>query len=568
MSERTFMRWVAAAAALTFVSSTSFAGNWNNSGGNPERNGITSEVGPASAQVLWSGGRSSIIAWQPVIEGNRLFMVRQTAFPPEQTGSPVVCQNLDTGAELWAVNIPANSGDWTAWVAGVSGGRVYASRSGNGASISAKLYCLDATNGNTLWMSQDSIDAGAYDGVVFAPNGDPVIASFRDIWRVNHLDGTRVWHATRVGSVSGSCGGALHGNGVFVVDAVVGGNAIKKFDLATGNFLYQSPVMAGFTIQNTPMVGPDGTVYFSRTQNNTTVDFFYAFNDTGTALTNKWNVAAGWSTTSEFAVGTDGSVYHVAPGNEIHKLDPTTGGTLATTGPIPADFSAPRLAVDAQGRVFLNNGAFSNGRFYSFNSDLTPRWSVSVPNANIGAPAIGENGTLVIAGVGTNVTAYRAGNPITAFCYGDGSRTVCPCGNSGANGHGCANSVAPSGALLQASGNASVSADTLVLSGASMPNSSALYFQGTAQTNGGLGSVFGDGLRCAEGTVIRLGTKANSSGASQYPAIGDPPISVRGMIPASGGLRTYQGWYRNADPTFCTSATFNLTNGVQVSWAP
>jgi hypothetical protein len=27
-----------------------------------------------------------------------------------------------------------------------------------------------------------------------------------------------------------------------------------------------------------------------------------------------------------------------------------------------------------------------------------------------------------------------------------------------------------------------------------MPDSSALYFQGTAQQNGGLGTVFGDGL--------------------------------------------------------------------------
>ena len=37
---------------------------------------------------------------------------------------------------------------------------------------------------------------------------------------------------------------------------------------------------------------------------------------------------------------------------------------------------------------------FSNGRFYSFNADLTERWSIPVPNINIGAPAIGRDGTL------------------------------------------------------------------------------------------------------------------------------------------------------------------------------
>jgi hypothetical protein len=492
-------------------------------------------------------------------------MVRQTSFPPETTGSPVVCQDLDTGAELWAKDIPANSGDWTAWVAGVNGGHVYAARSGNGASVSAKLHCLDVVNGNTLWTSTDLIDAGAYDGVVFAPNGDPVVASFRKIWRINHLDGTTVWSVARQGSVSGNCGGAIHGNAVFIVDAAVGGEVIKKYDLTTGAFLYQSPVMSGFLVQNTPMVGPDGTVYLSRVQNNVGVDFFFAFADSGVAFTQKWNVAAGYSTSSEFAVGAGGSVYHVAPNNEIHRLDPATGATIGNTGPIPADFSAPRIAVDAQGRVFLSNGAFSNGTFYSFNADLTLRWSVPVPNVNIGAPALGASGTLIVAGIGTNITAYRTSTPTNGFCFGDGSGTACPCGNSGASGRGCANSVVASGALLQGAGTASVSSDSFVLAASGMPNSSVLYFQGTTQLSAGLGVVFGDGLRCAGGTVLRLGTKSNTAGASQYPAVGDASISVRGLIPVSGGTRTYQAWYRNS-AAFCTSSLFNLSNGLSVTW--
>jgi hypothetical protein len=36
---------------------------------------------------------------------------------------------------------------------------------------------------------------------------------------------------------------------------------------------------------------------------------------------------------------------------------------------------------------------------------------------------------------------------------------------------------------------------------------------------------------------------------------------------ASPGLRTYQLWYRNA-AVFCTTSTFNLTNGIEVSWVP
>jgi len=91
-----------------------------------------------------------------------------------------------------------------------------------------------------------------------------------------------------------------------------------------------------------------------------------------------------------------------------------------------------------------------------------------------------------------------------------------------------------------------VSGDTFALTGSAMPNSSVLYFQGTTQVSGGLGTVFGDGLRCTGGTVARLGTKINASGGSSYPTAGDVAISIRASIPPSGGSRTYQAWYRNA----------------------
>jgi hypothetical protein len=155
--------------------------------------------------------------------------------------------------------------------------------------------------------------------------------------------------------------------------------------------------------------------------------------------------------------------------------------------------------------------------------------------------------------------------PATAFCFGDGTGTACPCGNAGAAGKGCANSIDPSGARLASSGVASIAADTFTLLGTDMPNSSALYFQGTAQAAGGAGSLFGDGLRCAAGSVLRLGTKTNVAGVSQYPAGADTPISVKGLNSA-GVLRHYQCWYRNADSVFCTPSTFNLTNGLSVTW--
>jgi len=153
----------------------------------------------------------------------------------------------------------------------------------------------------------------------------------------------------------------------------------------------------------------------------------------------------------------------------------------------------------------------------------------------------------------------------TPFCFDDGSGAACPCANASAVGAnaGCLNSLG-TGGKLRASGVASIGFDSLVLEGSQMPNSSVIFLQCTAQQSGGQGAPFGDGLRCLDGTLIRLSTKLNAAGASQFPAAGDPLVSVRGLI-TTAATREYQCWYRNA-ASFCTPSTFNMTNGVSIVW--
>ncbi len=400
-----------AAIALLLIAPKLHAGDWTNNGGNPQRNGLSGEVGPIAADSLWSGGRSSVIAWQPMIAGRRVFLVRQTGFPPggEPDGSPVVCQDLDTGTELWFRHIPYVSGDWTTWILGTSNWLIYASRSGNGSSVSQIVYALDQATGNTVWTSTDLIDAGPYDGVVFAPNGDLVVGNQLSVMRISAADGSNVWTAPRVCNVTSSCGVALSGEAVYVAEAAPGGNVIRKLDLATGMFQYQTPVMVGFTLQNTPFVGPDGTVYLSRTQDSPSTDFFYAFEDTGSSLVERWHVEAGWTAFSEWGCAADASVYMIDRTFRVRRLDSATGATLAmSVDPIASSGPSPHMAVDRSGKVYVSNGGFSNGRLYAFNDDLTLRWSLAVRNINQGGPALGEDGTLVVAGIGTNVRALRS----------------------------------------------------------------------------------------------------------------------------------------------------------------
>jgi hypothetical protein len=228
--------------------------------------------------------------------------------------------------------------------------------------------------------------------------------------------------------------------------------------------------------------------------------------------------------------------------------------------------------------VFVRSGGSWSQQAYlkASNTDAGDRFgyslSVSGDTVVVGATKEDSNATGV-NGNQTDNTATDSGSvyvfkldPIlTAYCFGDGSGTHCPCSNNSPPGNdsGCANSLGLSGALL-ATGVPSLSSDTVVLTGSGMPNGAALYFQGTASTNGGAGTVFGDGLRCTSGTIVRLGTKINAGGSSQYPNGGDLSVSVRGNV-LTPSVRTYQTWYRNA-ATFCTPSTFNLTNGVVIAW--
>jgi Tol biopolymer transport system component len=107
------------------------------------------------------------------------------------------------------------------------------------------------------------------------------------------------------------------------------------------------------------------------------------------------------------------------------------------------------------------------------------------------------------------------GLPFTPFCFGDGTILNCPCHNNGASGHGCNNSVGTGGALLTANGTASLAADTVALtSSGELSTSLSIVLQGSSYSQQG---TFGDGLRCASGTLKRLYVKHAVGGALTAP---------------------------------------------------
>jgi len=304
------------------------------------------------------------------------------------------------------------------------------------------------------------------------------------------------------------------------------------------------------------------------------------------------------SRASNFAPGLIGTqVYNV------YLRDMLTGQLLlvsANAQGVASDGECTRPAISGDGRhvVFTsrarnlvpNDSPTSDEDVYAYDSQTGLLVAVSVSAGGVLGQGFSEHAavshdglTIAYHSTATNLipedsvglrdvfVAYRGTLPTyRSFCYSSNA-TFCPCSNQGLDGRGCGHSASAFGAVLRAVGDASVTSDTVRLEGFNLPaNVSALIFQGTGRQNGGQGTTFGDGLRCAAGTVIRLGTRTTSaSGLVQLGSgvAGDAPISVTGVVPAGGGPRTYQVWYRNA-AAFCTPSTFNLTNGIETAWRP
>lgn len=220
---------------------------------------------------------------------------------------------------------------------------------------------------------------------------------------------------------------------------------------------------------------------------------------------------------------------------------------------------------DPQQQVAGNtwNGSYVLGQNYARHSKTVTDGTITIEIDTVSHPDYVE-----VAGI-----QLRKGDqqlPGHALCFGDAPATApCPCMNTGRQGRGCENSGATGGAVLFATGT--TNPDTVVLrSFGERPTSLSIFLQGNASI---VPVTYGDGLRCAGGTLKRLYTKTASAGEAFAPGPGDPSITARSAalgvpIPANG-RRYYQVWYRDGTPGFCappTGDSFNVSSAVRILW--
>ena len=172
----------------------------------------------------------------------------------------------------------------------------------------------------------------------------------------------------------------------------------------------------------------------------------------------------------------------------------------------------------------------------------------------------------------------RSGAPSIEFLCepGIGGVIACPCGNPPAGPRrGCDNSSGTGGAKLYAYGGTFVSSDSLVFQVHEYGRDTLRFFlQGSTTIASGV--VYGQGVRCAGGRILRLYTRSGPWRTFSVPNhdAGELPVTARsaalGDVIRAGETRAYFVSYRDATVLGgCpTSRTFNATQTGVVNWAP
>jgi len=363
--------------------------DWNNGGGNWQRNGYVDVAGPTTDSILWQVNSLGAFGSPILIEGNYLVSMRYE----DQSYSPVECYNLTTGNLLWSIDVTNSTG--RSLPVGLREGRVFIV--GYTDTSQDSLYAFDVTNNSPLWTFNGTINPYITETAVFDSVGNLYIYGNQKTYKINPTNGQIIWETPTSPNASGSGEMAINnstntgytlenGNGqayIWATNLTTGEKTHSHIvtDLQNGGSVPQSPLMVGF----------DGNIYVQLTQDNVA-----AFSDDGTEFTLLWQTEIfGNIPFSRMCIGADGSIYAPTDG-KIIRLDQLTGDTLNISPTITeGGFFISTLSATNNNMIYATNG---ENTVYAFDQNLNIIWSDVLPNNNISGLCIASNGLAVVSG--------------------------------------------------------------------------------------------------------------------------------------------------------------------------
>lgn len=388
------------ALVLCICPAHSAPGDWNNGGGNPGKNGLSSIPAVATDTVLWTASHDGLVGFPVYSEGYKLVTMKFLGM----TNAPVNCYDLRNGQLLWSKDVTNASG--RSLPIGIRDGKVYVMRLTE--SLYDTLFALDAATGAMVWRANVTIDNYITASCSFASNGDLFVEGFFRMYRINHQNGLRIWEANITPLVLGASELSVYGNTGYLWENIGGSSYVTAIDLVTGQRKYSKLIAdthpGGAINQCALAVGNSGIIYAHKQEDNIT-----ALQDNGTALNVLWEREIfGNSPFSMICTGPDGSVY-VPFSGRVLRLSPVNGNKLDSSDIISTNpnLFQLRLSVGSNGIIFATNGESS---VYSFSQNLQLLWSDQIPGVNTSGAALGPGGTVSVAGAGL-VRVY--GSPST-----------------------------------------------------------------------------------------------------------------------------------------------------------
>ncbi|MFN0006923.1 MAG: hypothetical protein ACKVXR_03370 [Planctomycetota bacterium] len=421
-------------------------------------------------------------------------------------------------------------------------GSIYVLGLGSGPSGFVTTVKKFAPNGDRIWSWFDGAGIGAPVNFKWTPEGALLISARAIYGSVNGYakvdsNGQTIWSLPGIMSltVGDAAGDAAGGTYLINGDYSTGmGSVLRRLGTSGATVWERTHPMAGFRVE----VGTDGAPVVS------------GFPSSGMA------------------------------GAAFMKFDSAGNfmwANLDADGPSVGLLAHARMLLDSDDSAYVAGGTMSQMGVAKVRSDGTADWTALISYGYSQGLSLGHQGRVFVTGGRTARIDQEDPSGFTSLCDpGLGGVIACPCSNPPSGpGRGCDNSASTGGAILTAAGGASLSSDSLVFStSGERPAALSIVSQWTGQVPAG--AVFGQGVRCASGTLKRLYTKTASGGSITAPSFGggDLQVSVRsaalGDTILAGQSRWYLVYYRDGVVLGgCpVGSTFNATQTGQVMWSP